>query len=110
MISIRQLEPAKGLCQKGDDKILPGVEPSHRSTQIYDCIPDSPRNPYSLTTCFSITVMSTDVLEDEVPEADLETNAKMKTETRSSEDVPMENETEKMQRAARQSAFLIFSI
>jgi hypothetical protein len=50
----------------------------------------------------------TDVLEDEVPEADLETNAKMKTE--SSEDVPMENETEKMQRAARQSAYLIFSI
>ena len=50
--------------------------------------------------------MSTDLPEKEVPEAEVapETNGDSVKASGSSEDVLMEDETEKMQRAARQSA------
>ena len=51
--------------------------------------------------------MSTDLQEKELPEAEvaLETNGDLVKANGSSEDVSMEDETEKMQRAARQSVY-----
>lgn len=55
--------------------------------------------------------MSTDLLEEKLPEVEVATDGNVKEKAHgSSGDVPMEDEPEKMQRAARQSASHIFNI
>ena len=56
------------------------------------------------SVCLCYTFMSAGLLEEDLPkaEADLETNGEVKASS-ISEDVPIEDDTEMMQRAAKQS-------